>query len=211
MISRLQYITQEDIPNKTHAQLTEQACQGGINWIQLRVKNHTSTWKEDAFETQQICKKYNATFIINDNPQLAKEINADGVHLGKQDMHPTDARALLGDDFIIGGTANNINDIKKLVEAQVSYIGLGPYRFTTTKKKLSPVLSLEDYIEINTYLKSINCNIPIIAIGGIVSDDIPTIFKNNIYGIAIASVISKSKHPTETAQSFVQMIERTPQ
>src|ERR1035438_4698604 len=97
-ISRLHYITQ-DIAGFTHPQLVELACIGGANWVQLRVKNKQyDEWLKIALETKSICKKYGARLIINDNIQIAKEISADGVHLGKEDMSPNEARKILEDE-----------------------------------------------------------------------------------------------------------------
>ena len=131
------------------------ALEGGCRWIQLRMKD---TPTEDilpiAKETLTLCRQYEATFIIDDHVELAKQIKADGVHLGKLDMPITEARSILGKNFIIGGTANTLEDIRMHYEAGADYIGCGPYRFTTTKKNLSPVLGLEGYREAILFLKN---------------------------------------------------------
>src|ERR1700722_1823377 len=163
-IERLHYLTQDDIPGMTHAMLAEEACSGGIRWIQLRSKNKSQKrWEAIALSVQNITKTHGTTLIINDNVPLALKIKADGVHLGKEDMDPMEARRILGPDFIIGGTANTEDDILRLVNAGVDYIGLGPYRFTQTKKNLSPVLAKE---ELKRLIKIQN-EIPVILIGGI--------------------------------------------
>jgi thiamine-phosphate pyrophosphorylase len=145
MISKLHYITQ-DLADHSHSALAEQACIAGVDWVQLRIKNKTFDDQVIiANETAEICQKYNAKLIINDNVKLAKEVNADGVHLGKTDMEPAEARRILGNDFIIGGTANTFEDIIRLVQSGVEYIGLGPFRFTSTKENLSPILGIEGY------------------------------------------------------------------
>lgn len=203
MISRVQFITQGDIEGKSHAQLAEQACVGGIDWIQVRVKDtEYQIWKDEAVAVQEVCRRYGASLIINDNPELVKEIGAKGVHLGKQDMPPQQARDFLGDSFIIGGTANELDDVKKLVEAKVDYIGLGPYRFTTTKKNLSPVLSADNYKEIFDYLNAVGSDIPVVSIGGIVPRDLLKIQDLGFHGVAIASVISKAENPVDVAKEF---------
>ncbi len=91
-------------------------------------------WLQIAKEVKSVCDKYQTILIINDNAEIAKEIDADGVHLGKNDMSVAEARAILGKDKIIGGTANTVEDIEYLQSAGVDYIGLGPYKFTETKK-----------------------------------------------------------------------------
>jgi thiamine-phosphate pyrophosphorylase len=193
-ISKLHYITQDDIFGYTHAQLAEEACMGGAEWVQLRVKKKGyNEWKEIAEDVQKICKKYKAKLIINDNVRIAKEISADGVHLGKSDLSATDARKILGEGFIIGGTANDFMDIENLAAEKVDYIGLGPFRFTSTKENLSPVLGLKGYKKIMQACKEIKLNIPIVAIGGILIEDIKDILSTDIYGVAISSGINMAE------------------
>jgi len=201
-ISTLHYIT-NTIEGKTHPQLVEEACVAGVDWIQLRVKKTGySQWKQIALEAQEICKSYKVTFIINDNVKLCKEIKADGVHLGKMDIPPHEARKLLGNSCIIGGTANTFYDIEKLVAQEVDYIGLGPYRFTTTKDNLSPILGIEGYKEIIKSCTLANINIPIIAIGGIVPADTLKLKEAGIYGIAVSSAITDALDKSEIVANF---------
>jgi thiamine-phosphate pyrophosphorylase len=202
VISGLHYITQE-VLNFSHDELAEQACLGGVDWVQLRVKN--KPYEEClaiAQKTKVICKTYGARLIINDDVKLAKEIGADGVHLGKADMSPVEARTILSNDFIIGGTANTIEDIERLVAAKVDYIGLGPFRFTTTKENLSPIIGIEGYEKIMKQCQEKGISIPIIAIGGIKTVDIKTIMQTGVYGIAVSSLINLSEQKTETIQSI---------
>lgn len=112
------------------------ALEGGCRWIQLRMKDApVSEVEQEALRLQHLCRDYGATFIIDDHVELLKKIHADGVHLGKKDMPVAEARKMLGKDFIIGGTANTFEDVKMHYEAGADYIGCGPFRFTTTKKK----------------------------------------------------------------------------
>ena len=109
------------------------ALEGGCRWIQLRMKDVNETHLYPiALQVQQMCQKYGATFIIDDHVELVKKIKADGVHLGKLDMPITKAREILGNEFIIGGTANTFEDVKAHYEASADYIGCGPFRYTTT-------------------------------------------------------------------------------
>lgn len=199
-ISKLHYIT--DSP----AQI-EEACKGGVDWIQLRVKNkRTNEWKLIAEEVKKICKKYSAKLIINDNVELAKSIKADGIHLGKEDVPPDEARKILGLDFLIGGTANTYEDIQRLVKMQVDYIGLGPFRFTKTKENLSPLLGLQGYTELMSKCTDENIQVPIIAIGGIQLNDLDALFASGIYGVAVSSAISDSADIAATAGAFIGKI-----
>lgn len=206
-IARLHFITQT-LPDRTHSEQAALACAGGVRWVQLRVKDMlTPEWREIALETQQICAPFGAMFVINDNVHLAREIGADGVHLGREDMPPQEARSIGGEKFIIGGTANTFKDIQRLAEARVDYIGLGPFRFTTTKENLSPVLGTESYKTIVQQCRDAGIRIPIIAIGGIVQGDIRSLMQTGIYGIAVSSAIGKAANPAEAASLLLHEID----
>jgi len=186
---KIQYITSPS-ETDTITQIVEKVCKSGIRWVQFRQKNVTiDEFEREAIKVQNICKKYNAVFIVNDNVDIAKKIHADGVHLGKNDISPVRARELLGDDAIIGGTANTFSDIQELNKIGIDYIGLGPYRFTTTKKNLSPILGINGYTEIIRQCKIHNIKIPIYAIGGITNKDVKPILNTGIYGIAVSAEI----------------------
>ena len=205
-ISTLHYITQ-DLTHVSHWEQARLACEGGADWVQLRVKNRAySDWKETALRTQEVCKKFGATFIINDNAQIALEIEADGVHLGKTDDSSIEVREMLGEKFIIGGTSNTFEDVMFLHEAKVNYIGLGPFRFTKTKKNLSPVLGLEGYQSILQQYKMANLSLPIIAIGGITLDDVAILKANYLHGIAISSLINLAEHPVAVTQALRKLL-----
>jgi thiamine-phosphate pyrophosphorylase len=197
-ISRLHYIT-------TNAQAAELACRGGVRWVQLRVKNLPAPeWRQRALDVQAVCRHHGATLLINDNPALALEIGADGVHLGKQDMPPAEARTLLGPDFIIGGTANTFADIEGLVAAGVEYIGLGPFRFTTTKEKLSPILGLRGYAEIMAQCRAAGFTTPVVGIGGVELADVAELLAAGLHGVAVSGAIGGVASPTEAAQLFIE-------
>lgn len=174
------------------------ALEGGIKWVQLRMKDAT----EDEIisvgtEARRLCDQYGATFIIDDHVELVHKLKADGVHLGKNDMPIAEARNILGKDIIIGGTANTFEDIAAHYQATANYIGCGPFRFTTTKKGLSPTLGLEGYRSIMTKVKEAGINIPVVAIGGITAEDIPDIMQTGISGIALSGAILRAENPIE--------------
>ena len=189
----------------SHLDSVRIALEGGCRWIQLRMKEASP---EDilpiAKEAMNLCRKYDATFIIDDYVELAKQIGADGVHLGKNDMPITEARKTLGKDFIIGGTANTFEDIQMLYKAGADYIGCGPFRFTTTKKNLSPILGLEGYQQIISQMKENNISLPLIAIGGITKKDIPSLMQTGINGIALSGSILHAENPIEEMKEIIQ-------
>ena len=184
------------------------ALEGGCRWIQLRMKEASS---EEiipiAQEAMAMCRKYGATFIIDDHVELVKLLGADGVHLGKNDMPISEARQILGKNFIIGGTANTFEDVRMHAEAGANYIGCGPFRFTTTKKNLSPVLGLEGYADIVSKMKAEDINLPIVAIGGITKEDIPSLMKTGITGIAISGSVLRAENPIEKMKEIITIIE----
>lgn len=183
------------------------ALEGGCRWIQLRMKDATDDEvRPIAIKAQQLCRHYNATFIIDDRVALVRELGADGVHLGKNDMPIREARQILGPDFIIGGTANTFEDAKAHYEASADYIGCGPFRFTTTKKKLAPVLGLEGYRHIIQQMRAANINIPIVAIGGITKDDIPAILQTGITGIALSGTVLRADDPIAEMKHIINII-----
>ncbi|MDB5257640.1 MAG: thiamine-phosphate pyrophosphorylase [Chitinophagaceae bacterium] len=200
-IQSLQYITHGS-PEEQIEQ-AKAACEAGVRWIQLRLKNVDDiTILQTALSIKNICTEYNAVFIVNDHVHIALAAEADGVHLGKEDSTPTDARILLGPEKIIGGTSNTLEDIEQLAMANVDYIGLGPYRFTTTKEKLSPVLGAEGYVNILLAMKQKNIAIPVIAIGGIQSEDVEELMQTGLFGVAVSSAITHSMNKQDTVQSF---------
>ena len=183
------------------------ALEGGCRWIQLRMKDATDDEvRPISVEAQKLCRAYGAKFIIDDRVALVRELGADGVHLGKNDMPIREARQILGPDYIIGGTANTFEDAKAHYEASADYIGCGPFRFTTTKQKLAPVLGLDGYRQIIRKLRAANINIPIVAIGGITKDDIPAILQTGITGIALSGTVLRADDPIAEMKHIINII-----
>lgn len=182
------------------------ALEGGCRWIQLRMKDASpEEIEQEALRIQNLCKSYGATFIIDDHVELVKKVRADGVHVGKNDMPVAEARKILGKDFIIGGTANTFEDVKMHYEAGADYIGCGPFRFTTTKKNLSPVLGLEGYRSIVLQMKEKGIDLPIVAIGGITFEDIPAIMETGVNGIALSGTILQAADPVAETKRIVNL------
>ena len=203
---QLQFISHQN-EKMTYLDGIRETLAGGCKWIQLRMKGATDEEvRPIALKVKKLCKEQNATFLIDDRVQLVKEVGADGVHLGKNDMPIAEARKILGDDFIIGGTANTFEDVKAHYEADADYIGCGPFRFTTTKEKLSPILGLEGYREIIQKMKAENIDIPIVAIGGITKEDIPEIMKTGVNGIALSGCILNAKDPASETHDMMEMM-----
>jgi thiamine-phosphate pyrophosphorylase len=184
------------------------ALEGGCRWIQLRMKNSTpDEIYAAAKEVKKMCEQHHATFIIDDYVEIAKDIHPDGVHLGKLDMPIGKAREILGEKAIIGGTANTFEDVENLYQAGANYIGCGPFRYTTTKANLSPILGIEGYRQIISRMKENNIAIPVVAIGGITEADIPDLMKLGIDGIALSSSILNAANPVEEMKRIIKIVQ----
>jgi thiamine-phosphate pyrophosphorylase len=194
MYNKLQYISQG---NTIEEQLynIHKALDNGCDWIQLRFKNQN---KYEIFTlaeaVKMLCEEYLATFIINDYVSVAKQLDADGIHLGLSDSSIDEARFIIGKTKIIGGTANTWDDVLQRTAEKCDYIGLGPFQFTATKQNLSPILGLEGYHSIIKQMMVNNIQIPIYAIGGIEVENIDLLMQTGIHGIAVSSLITHSKN-----------------
>lgn len=206
-MEKLQYISSGETIEEHISNITE-ACKYGVKWIQLRLKKYSEKEiKEAALEAKSITEKHHATFILNDYLHLGKDLNLDGVHLGKNDFSVLTAREQLSENKIIGATANSYEDIVNAYNQGASYIGLGPFQFTATKENLSPVLGINGYSTILSKLKANDINIPVYAIGGIQINDIQALMKTGINGIAVSSLISKSENKKETIRQIFQQLQ----
>lgn len=181
------------------------ALEGGCRWVQLRMKDTPEEAIEPvALEVQALCRRYGAVFIIDDHVELVGKLHADGVHLGKKDMPITDARRILGEEYIIGGTANTFEDVRMHYESGADYIGCGPFRYTTTKKNLSPIVGLEGYASIVHRMKKADIRLPIVAIGGITVTDIPAILQTGVSGIALSGTVLRAANPVDEMKRIMK-------
>ena len=175
-----------------YADAARLALEGGCRWIQLRMKDASpEEWMRTGAEVEALCRRYSATFILDDHVEWVDILHADGVHLGKSDMPIDEARSLLGQDRIISGTNN---------------IGCGPFRFTTTKEKLAPTLGLEGYRRILDGMKKKGISLPLIAIGGITKEDIPALMETGVDGIALSGTILRAGSPTEETRNILKIL-----
>jgi len=205
-IDKLHFITNQwsTIPIKN--QVASFLSAGG-KWVQLRLKDLTDTEINDiAIMVQDLCKTHGATFIINDRVDLALQTNADGVHLGKEDLSPTEARKLLGNGKIIGTTANSRGDLERALSLPVDYIGLGPYRFTTTKQKLAAPMGHDGFSQHAKWMQQQVNPLPMVGIGGIRPDDIGVICASGLHGVALSSCISHAQNGADITQQLIQAL-----
>lgn len=205
-MTRLQFIT-HFTEKYSYLDSARMALEGGCRWIQLRMKDvPDEEIRAVAIEMKELCRQYDATFLLDDRVALAKDLGADGVHLGKNDMPIAEARRVLGKDFRIGGTANTFDDVRAHFHAGADYIGCGPFRFTTTKKNLSPILGLEGYRHILQRMQEENITLPVVAIGGITAEDIPALMETGISGIALSGTILRAPDPVAETRKILRLL-----
>lgn len=165
----------------------EAACRMGVQCVQLRMKRASDReMLETAFRAVEICRRYGVLFIVNDRVQIARQSDADGVHLGQTDMSTGEARALFGADKIIGRTCNTREQVCEAIADGADYLGVGPYRYTATKENLSTVLGLEGYRKLMNTMIAENLRIPVFAIGGITDADESLLMDAGVQGVAVS-------------------------
>ncbi|MCK0131385.1 thiamine phosphate synthase [Flavobacteriaceae bacterium F08102] len=200
IIPKLHYISQGTSP-EDHLENIQRACSAGAELVQLRLKNTSEKILIKTAETaREITAQFQTRLIINDHYQLAKDIKADGVHLGPSDVSPSVARKELFTWQLIGATANTLQACEHLLDVNVDYISLGPFRTTRTKENIPPVLGISGYTAILDVLET---NTSIIGVGGITIKDIPAILETGISGVAVSSAITRDFN---TISKFNQML-----
>ncbi|KJJ88184.1 thiamine-phosphate pyrophosphorylase [Prevotella intermedia ZT] len=204
-MNNIQFITHEN-QRFDYVEGAEMALRGGCKWVQLRMKDATDNkFLSIGRKVAALCRSYNATFLLDDRVHLVAELGADGVHLGKNDMPISEARRILGNEKIIGGTANTFADVQHLAAQGADYIGCGPFRYTPTKRNLAPILGLEGYRNILKQMQQAGINLPLIAIGGIVSTDIATLRDIGVSGIAVSGAVLGAADPIKEMKKLIEI------
>ena len=180
-------------------QQVEKALQGGVTFLQLREKNlDKELFMKEAREIKELCRKYKVPFIINDNVEIAKAIDADGVHVVQSDMEAGDVRKRLGADKIIGVSAKTVEQALLAEKHGADYLGVGAV-FTTSTKTDATGVSHETLRDICQAVK-----IPVVAIGGITKDNVDELSGYGADGIAVISAIFAQENITEAAKDLKQ-------
>lgn len=204
----LQFITHPS-PRFSITEEVRLVLEGGCKWIQLRMKDASyDEMRATALEIIPLCKENEAIMVIDDNVRLTDELRVHGVHLGKNDMPPRQAREELGPHAIIGVTANTAEDILAMRGIDVDYVGLGPFRFTTTKSALSPVIGLDGYRDIMSAIRNAGSELPVVAIGGITLDGIVPLMETGINGVAMSGAIINAPDPKEYTAKVIEALNR---
>ena len=191
----LQFITHPSTRYSIEEEV-QMAIEGGCRWIQLRMKDASDEEvRETALQIIPMCRETDTFLIIDDRVELVNELKVSGVHLGKNDMDPVAARELLGPHAIIGVTANTAEDIHSFRGKDVDYVGLGPVRFTTTKKNLAPELGIDGVKRVVDAVRAAGSELPIVAIGGVTLEDVDPLRAAGANGIAVSGAIINAPDP----------------
>lgn len=202
MIKRLHFITHSNDADEQLRQI-KVASESGIEWIQLRIKAKSKEEiKELAAKARAITAVHNVKLCINDHLDVAIQCKADACHLGKDDMPIASAKALCEGKLLIGATCNTIEDIYLAYEAGADYFGVGPFRYTSTKEKLSPVLGLNGYKRIINQMQERGIKIPVIAIGGITETDVKELMQTGVHGVAVSGDIIQASDWKERISEY---------
>lgn len=203
----LQYITSTSSPVSVVEQV-RQVLEGGCRWIQVRMKDATDEEISKAMEEiKPMCLDKEAFLILNDRVELAKTLDVGGVHLGKMDMLPSKARLVLGPAAVIGVTANTIEDVMAVHALDIDYIGIGPYRFTETKKNLAPVLGIDGIRAICEEMRQREINIATVAVGGIRPEDVVPLMETGVNGLAVSGAIAFAPDIKAATEEFLRLLE----
>ena len=196
-------LTSDDL-EISHSQQVFEFSECGVEFIQFRSKKLSDQdFLKEAKRAVAICKQYGVKIIINDAVEVAKEVDADGVHLGVDDMSVLEAREMLGESKIIGATIHSDHEINNNIIAHADYIGMGPFRKSNTKTDLTPVLKEFEY---RSMIKQVEPK-PVFLIGGIELEDFDLELKFGNHGIAVCSNLSSGVELNPI--SIKQFVERS--
>lgn len=183
------------------------ALDGGCRWIQLRLKDASDDqFRQTALQIIPLCRQAEAFLIFDDRVNLTKELEVHGVHLGKDDMHPAQARETLGPGAIIGVTAHSADDIIRYKPLDIDYFGVGPFKPTATKARHAEPLGLDGYRHIVSTVRQAGIQTPIVAIGGITLADIRPIISTGVNGIAVSGTIINADNPALTTSTILNSL-----
>ena len=202
----LQYITNTDSPVSVVDQI-KGVIAGGCRWVQIRMKNASDDEiKEVVDQIKPLCIETETFLIMNDRVDLAKTLDVGGVHLGKTDMLPSKARIELGPAAVIGCTANTFEDVLAVHTLDIDYIGIGPFRYTDTKKNLAPILGIDGIKSICDQMKERQINIATVAIGGIRKEDVDALMSTGVNGIAVSGAIAFADDIKAETEEFLRIL-----
>ncbi|MHB7992188.1 thiamine phosphate synthase [Bacillus safensis] len=185
--------------------VVKEAIQGGITMFQFREKGEKALQSDEkkqlARQIQALCQEANVPFIVNDDVQLAIDLDADGVHVGQEDTNAKDVRERIGNK-ILGVSTHNLDEVKQAMKDGADYVGMGPVYPTETKKDTRSVQGVSLITEVRRH----GLQIPIVGIGGITYDNAAPVIQAGADGISIISAISQSADPKKAAEELKSLV-----
>jgi thiamine-phosphate pyrophosphorylase len=204
MIPRVYAITDREMTGLTHAEQVRRLAAGGVQLIQLRDKGAAPReFYRAAQEAMQVARKLGVSVIINDRVDIALAVEADGVHVGQDDLPPESARALLGEGKIVGFSTHSIEQAIAADRLPVDYLAIGPVFATPTKIDHEPVIGVELVRRVREAVEK-----PLVAIGGIALETAPAVMEAGADAVAVISGILKAKDITQRAREFCQLLKQ---
>ncbi len=201
----LYLVTDRDLsPGRSLKEIVQKAITGGVTMVQLREKNATTReFIQEALAIKVILKHHNVPLIINDRVDVALAVDADGVHIGQNDMSWRMTRRLLGPDKLIGLSVESVEQLEEANKADIDYIGISPVFTTPTKEELETGLGLKGTAKIAN--KSVH---PSVAIGGIKPDNAAEVLNTGVNGISMVSAICSAEDPEAAARELAEIVEK---
>ena len=207
-IEKLQFIT-HDIPNLSHIEQVEIACQAGAKWIQYRcLTKSDEELLVDLNTIASICDDWGTTLIVTNHVHLKGKADIQGFHMEDMDADFITLRQQLGDEFTLGGSANTIENLIRLANEGADYAGFGPFANSTTKPNNFSLIDLNGYSNAIKKLVSLNIELPIIAVGGIKLKDVSTLLQTGVHGIAVSEAINQDENMNAAYQYFYDEVIR---
>lgn len=189
-------------PGETLAEVVETLLKAGVTCVQLREKEaEDALILQEARELKALCHRYDVPFLVNDRPDLAQAVGADGVHVGQEDTGLVEARNLLGANALLGGSAHTVEEALAAQAAGADYLGCGAVFGSGTKHNVSqmPLKTLTDICQA--------VDIPVVAIGGVSLDNLPLLAGTGIAGVAVISGLFAAEDKTEATKGFLRQLE----
>lgn len=206
-IEKLHFIT-NDIENLSHVEQANAACQAGAKWIQYRcLTKSDDALLRDINEISAICDDWGTTLIVTDHFHLAGRADIQGFHIEDMEADLSIIKQKLGDEYTLGGSANTLEGLTRLINEGADYLGFGPFSKTTTKPNDLPLLGTQGYIQLAYYLEQNNFDVPVLAVGGVGLADVENLMDTGIFGIAVSGAIVNANDIGEAYKNFKRLID----
>ncbi|TDG37577.1 thiamine phosphate synthase [Pedobacter changchengzhani] len=205
-IEKLQFIT-HDIPQHTHVEQAQIACEAGAKWIQYRcLTKCDEELLTDINEIASICDDWGATLIVTDHVHLKGKADIQGFHIEDMDADFIALRKQLGDEFTLGGSSNTVENLIRLANEGADYAGFGPFTITTTKPNNAPLIGINGYANAVKEIELLNIKMPFLAVGGVTLNDVDALLETGVYGIAVSSAINQATNMEDAYADFYEVV-----